>query len=167
MLDYEIREALNRSKTPDLFLDLRFGNHLTRHPVAFAPQKEISNAIPLLVSIGNRTQEPSLYTLVKIMIDAEIQTGQARFEKAGVIEDDNGHPMTVYTYNLVTPHSMPVFHGPLFGLPDQFELFLSSAWLHRRETFPLWYELTGPGFSKLVKGQLVLERYVLTIELPE
>jgi hypothetical protein len=87
--------------------------------------------------------------------------------RAGTVNDDNGRPMTIYSHNLAIPHSMPVFHGPLFAVGQPIELSLSSAWLHRRETFPLWYELMCPGFSTLVKGQLVLERYVLPIEMPE
>jgi hypothetical protein len=167
MQDYEIREALNRSRTPDLFLDFKLDWGFSKQKVSFAPGKEISNTIPLSVAIGNLSHEPALYTQVKIMIDAEIQVGNASgFGRAGSINYDNGHPMAVYTYNLVTPHDMPVFHGPLFAIGKPFELSLSSAWLHRRETFPLWYELTGPGFSKLVKGQFVLERYVLTIDMP-
>jgi Putative DNA-binding domain len=167
MQDYEIREALNRSKTPDLFLEFRLDKGLSTQPVSFAPSKEISNAIPLVVAIGNRSHEPALYALVKVMIDAEMQVGKASgFGRAGTLNDDNGHPMTIYSFNLAIPHSMPVFHGPLFTVGQPFELSLSSAWLHRRETFPLWYELTCPGFSKLVKGQFVLERYVLTIDMP-
>jgi|SRR5450755_408663 hypothetical protein len=104
MLDYEIREAFNRSRTPDLFLDLKLDNGLARQPVAFAPHQEISNAIPLFAAIGNRTHEPALYTLVKIMIDAEIQVGNTSgFGRAGTKNDDNGHPMTIYSYNLAIP----------------------------------------------------------------
>jgi Putative DNA-binding domain len=167
MQDYEIREALNRSKTPDLFLDFRLDKGLSAQPVSFAPGKEISNTIPLFVAIGNLSHEPALYILVKVMIDAEIQVGNASgFARAGTINDDNGRPMSIYSYNLAIPHNMPVFHGPLFGVGKPFDLSLSSAWLHRREIFPLWYELTCPGFSKLFKGQFVLERYLLTLEMP-
>lgn len=167
MLDYEIREALNRSRTPELFLDLKLDNGLARQPVSFAPGKEISNATPLNVAIGNRSHEPALYSLVQIMIDAEIGVGNTSgFNRVGTKNDDNNQPMAIYSYNLAIPHNMPVFHGPLFAVGKPFQLSLSSAWLHRREAFPLWYELTCPGFSKLVKGQFVLERYVLTIEMP-
>ena len=79
-------------------------NGLARQPVAFAPHQEISNAIPLFAAIGNRTHEPALYTLVKIMIDAEIQVGNTSgFGRAGTKNDDNGHPMTIYSYNLAIP----------------------------------------------------------------
>jgi hypothetical protein len=132
MQDYEIREALNRSKAPDLFLDFRLDKGLSAQLVSFAPGKEISDTIPLLVAIGNLSHEPALYALVKVMIDAEIQVGEARgFGRAGTINDDNGHPMTIYSTNLAIPHNMPVFHGPLFAVGQPFELSLSSAWLRR------------------------------------
>jgi hypothetical protein len=167
MLDYEIREALNRSRAPDLFLNFSLDKGLSKQPVSFAPGKEISNAIPFVVAIGNRSHEPALYALVRVMIDAEIKVGDASgFGREGTMDDDNGHPMTVYAFNLAIPHSMPVFHGPRFSVGQPFELSLSSAWLSRREIFPLWYELTCPSFSKLVKGQFVFERYFLTIDMP-
>jgi hypothetical protein len=126
MQDYEIREARNRSKAPDLFLNFSLDKGLLKQPVSFAPGKEISNAIPLVVAIGNRSHEPALYALVKVMIDAEIKVGETSgFGIAGTIDDDNGHPMTIYAYNLAIPHNMPVFHGPLFTVGKPFELSLS------------------------------------------
>lgn len=90
MLDYEIREALNRSRAPDLFLDLKLDKGLARQAVRFAPDKETSDAIPLFVAIGNRSHEPALYTLVKIMIDAEIQVAiGSGFSRAGTMNDAN------------------------------------------------------------------------------
>ena len=48
-----------------------------------------------------------------------------------------------------------------------FEIKFDSSWLHKRETFPIWYEITCPRFSKLVKGQFVLRQYMMTLELPD
>jgi hypothetical protein len=89
------------------------------------------------------------------MIDAEIQVGKAPgFARAGTINDDNGHPMTIYSHNLAIPHNMPVFHGPLFTVGQPFELSLSSAWLHRRETFPPLVRTHVSRLFKVGKGTI-------------
>jgi len=71
MEDYEIRDALRRATTPELYVELSFAAGETA-PVEFAHQSEFSKPITLFVIVRNRSSQPAPYALVQVGIDTEL-----------------------------------------------------------------------------------------------
>ena len=70
MEDYEIRDALRRATTPELFVTLSIGGD--RKFVAYAPNNTSSRPVTLSVLIGNRSPQPAYYTNLLIGIDDDL-----------------------------------------------------------------------------------------------
>jgi len=68
MEDYEIRDALRRATTPELYVELAFATGNSA-PIQFAHQAETSKPITLFVTVRNRSPQPAYYALVQIGID--------------------------------------------------------------------------------------------------
>ena len=67
MEDYEIRDALRRATTPDLFVTLSFVDG-DRARFDYSPQQEMSDPVRLLAAIGNRSAQPAQHTIIRIGI---------------------------------------------------------------------------------------------------
>jgi hypothetical protein len=71
MEDCEIRDALRRATTPDLFVTLTLGE-IPRF-VEYNPNTEISKPITLRVLVGNRSPQPAFHTIVLIDLEAALR----------------------------------------------------------------------------------------------
>jgi hypothetical protein len=69
MYDYEIRDILRRATTPDLWIDFSFDPGFKATAVNFRPQTEVSDTIKLHARIGNKSQQPATYAVIKLFID--------------------------------------------------------------------------------------------------
>jgi len=69
MQDYEIRDVMRRSTTPQPFVKLLFGGGASSTKLIYDPDKESSRGVPLHAQISNRSSEPAMYTQVTIGID--------------------------------------------------------------------------------------------------
>jgi hypothetical protein len=108
MEDYEVRDILRRSTTPDLFLNLRLSRG-DNTAIEFTSQSELSQTVFLSLSIGNRSPQPAFYTVVKIGIHASINVlASDTFSGAGSTNDD-GTKQNWYMRSLMTPPSLPLF----------------------------------------------------------
>jgi hypothetical protein len=76
MEDYEMRDALRRATTPELYVELSFAAGETV-PVEFAYQSERSKPITLSVIVRNRSSQPAHYALVQVGIDTELSLAYA------------------------------------------------------------------------------------------
>jgi hypothetical protein len=163
MKDYEIREAINRSTTPDLVLGLDFGGPASLK-VEFLPGHPKSQPIPLHVTIANKSDEPALYTVVRLLIDAALSIQhRGEFTLGGVVLDDAGNSLTVVYRSLVTPQSTPVFKGITFGISG-IELVMNASQQGQTRKFRLRYEIFCPRFSTTAKGILAFENDELKIQ---
>lgn len=149
MEDYEVRDALRRATTPDLFITLSFANGDRMH-INYDPREELSRPVMLLSSIGNRSAQPAHYTLIKIGIADEITVpgsgpNWAGFHRAA---DENGDWMTWLSRRIASPPDFPIFKEfaqslDASGIP----LVFHSGLLSRTHRFPIRIAIHTPGFA--------------------
>src|SRR5262245_56622897 len=108
MEDYEIRDALRRATTPELYVDLSFATGETAQ-VEFGYQNERSKPITLSAIVRNRSSQPAHYALVQIGIDTElsIQT-LGDFVSIGIIGEDPQR-QHLLGHRFISPPGMPIF----------------------------------------------------------
>jgi hypothetical protein len=107
MEDYEIRDALRRATTPELYVELSLPMG-DRAQVQFAHQSETSKPITLSVIVRNRSTQPAYYALVQVGIDTDLTLGPANdfsfLKKTG---DDP--PQAWMGHQFISPPGLPIF----------------------------------------------------------
>jgi hypothetical protein len=83
MEDYEVRDALRRAEAPELYLELSLERDMV--VVMPGPNATLSTPIPLLLTIGNRAQEPARFASIALDIDERlvVQEQKAAVHDAG------------------------------------------------------------------------------------
>ena len=109
MEDYEIRDALRRATTPELYVELSFATGQSA-PVEFVDQSELSKPITLSVIVRNRSSQPAHYALVQVGIDAElpIQSLGPDFFSMRITGDDQQRQHWL-GHRFMSPPGMPIF----------------------------------------------------------
>jgi len=109
MEDYEIRDALRRATTPELYIELSFATGQSA-PVEFVDQSELSKPITLSVIVRNRSSQPAHYALVQVGIDAElpIQSLGPDFFSMRITGDDQQRQHWL-GHRFISPPGMPIF----------------------------------------------------------
>jgi Putative DNA-binding domain len=105
MEDYEIRDALRRATTPELFLSLSLvrGDNA---PIEFGYEENTSKPVVLSVAIGNRARQPAFHTIVQLGFHRSIvifSTGQ--FQASTRNRDD----LRWFLRRISTPPDLPIF----------------------------------------------------------
>jgi Schlafen, AlbA_2 len=145
MEDYEIRDALRRATTPELYVDLSFAAG-DRAEVEFASESERSKPITLSVSVRNRSSQPAHYALVKIGIDTNLP-----LHTAGDFVSTGGDDQTQYWlgHQFMSPPGMPLFkeidQDALHRLSLTF--IYPSSMLGGERTFRLTTSVQTAGYS--------------------
>jgi hypothetical protein len=151
MEDYEIRDALRRATTPDLFVTLSFVDG-ERARFDYKPLQEISEPVRLLATIANRSPQPAHHTLVRIGIPTEI-TIQGRGRSWGLpqtYEDSELGRQQWLSQRITTPPDFPIFKE--IGQPldqDGIQLGFHSNFLARTYRWPVTIVIHTPGFSSI------------------
>jgi hypothetical protein len=108
MEDYEIRDALRRATTPELYLELSFATG-ERAQVEFVQQSERSKPITLSVIVRNRSSQPAYYALVQVGIDADLPLHTlGDFFTMGIAGDDQQQQHRL-GHRFMSPPGMPIF----------------------------------------------------------
>src|SRR5262245_19307303 len=105
MEDYEIRDALRRATTPELYIELSFASG-NMAQVEFGYQSELSKPITLIVTMRYRSSQPAHYALVKIGIDTNLP-----LHTTGDFVSMRGDDQTQHwlRHQFVSPPGMPIF----------------------------------------------------------
>jgi hypothetical protein len=109
MNDSEVRDTMRRATTPELYVKLALprGDNVG---VEFAYQSEVSKPIILGVAIGNRSNQPALYTLLRLRVDANIGvSGSNQLNLAGPLSDETSPPLNWWERRLAVPNDLPIF----------------------------------------------------------
>jgi hypothetical protein len=107
MEDYEIRDALRRATTPDLYVELAFAMGTTV-PIEFAHESEISKPITLIVTVRNRSSQPAHFALVQVGIDTELPLRTANdFVQMGMTGNDQQQYWLGHRF--ISPPGLPIF----------------------------------------------------------
>jgi hypothetical protein len=108
MEDYEIRDALRRATTPELYVELSFATGETAH-VEFAHQSEHSKPITLFAIVRNRSSQPAYYALVQVGIDAELAIPAPGDFVSMRITGDGQQRQHWLGHRFISPPGMPIF----------------------------------------------------------
>jgi len=147
MEDYEVRDALRRSTTPDLAVELSFAMGPSV-PLEFAYQREISKPIVMLVTVTNRSSQPASHALIKVGIDTALPLGQAPdFYALGITGDEQQQYWL--GKRLSSPPGLPIFKemDPNAGFRYPLDISIHSSMLSKEHIFYLTTMAQGPGFS--------------------
>lgn len=141
MLDYEIRDIFRRATTPYLYIQLS----------PFHKQ----DGLYLECNIGNKSNEPSLYTIAQFMFDKEL----------GIESLPHGEalPHEVMISNL---NNVPSFARPILvkmAIPGFFPIF-KEAFMNMfqvpiktkpNKVYPFMYTISCPGFHSSQNGRII------------
>jgi hypothetical protein len=150
MEDYEIRDIMRRSATPDLYLDIQ--SNATSVSGSFT-----SLSTSLRISVGNHASEPALYALIRIFIDPGLApTRWGEFQHVGSITID-GRDILVGRTIWVAPPRLPIFKEAVLPLGDPMGITLPGQFVGDTCRYKLGYEILAPGCSVTKYGWLVCE----------
>src|SRR5260370_17938535 len=145
MEDYEIRDALRRATTPELYIELSLpmGNMAQ---VEFAHQSETSKPITLNVTVRNRSTQPAYYALVQVGIDTDLpfytSTDFISMPKTGNDQYWLGH-------QFMSPPGLPIFKEIDQDAAHRLSLTFAyqSSMLGGERTFHLTTSVQTPGYA--------------------
>jgi hypothetical protein len=163
MADYEIREAMNRNKFPELFIDIE----LTSNPFPLAFDGA-SNSLPVTLSfhIANRSGTPALYTLVSVYVDERLKITSTGIFKGPLKQTTtNGRNFDVYTHTIAIPGHLPIFREQPLALNDRsFHIAVPSRPLEQRTVYGLTTLIRTPGFSTEEDWELIQLNNEVTLQ---
>jgi hypothetical protein len=148
MADYEIREAMNRNKNPELFVDLYFPKKSRTHYADFSRSPDVSLPVAFIPYIGNRSSTPALYTLVRIGFELGVVIkSMGDFHDGGELLGDDGEKRRWLFRNTMVPHDMPIFKEmPRMLTQNNIAIAIPAA--HMGQTsYNVRVEVQTPGFS--------------------
>ena len=166
MEDYEIREALNRATTPDLYL--RMGLAQTPTEVILAPNSPRSEPFGINATIGNSSPQPSFYTVVHLFADNRLE-GSAKGYKVGApAQTTTGVPLKRWINKLGIPGHFPIFAETEFSiLGGHWLLTMPAELIGTQQIFTIGYMISAPGFSGQRFGKLFLTDGTLTLAMDD
>ena len=111
MEDYEVRDIMRRSTTPDLYTEITFDNKQTTRGVGAVMSTGYSDTVMLHCSVKNRSNAPAYHVIVDIVIDADLNVPFAldTFKQVGQRDEAPGPKMKIYRWAINSPPHMPVF----------------------------------------------------------
>jgi hypothetical protein len=162
MEDYEIREALNRSTTPDLYLRMRLAQTPTE--IILTPNSPKSEPFGINATIGNRSAQPSFYTVIHLFADNRLEGSATGYQVGAPTQTTTGVPLNRWINKLGIPGHFPIFAETEFSiLDDQWLLTMPADLIGTQQIFTIGYMITAPGFSGQRFGKLFLTDGVLTL----
>jgi hypothetical protein len=108
MEDYEIRDALRRATTPELYVELSFATGETAN-VEFVHQSDRSKPITLSVIVRNRSSQPAHYALVQVGIDTDLPLHTSGDFSSMRLTGDGQQQQHLLGYRFMSPPGMPIF----------------------------------------------------------
>ncbi|MGX4771092.1 AlbA family DNA-binding domain-containing protein [Bradyrhizobium guangdongense] len=148
MEDYEVRDVLRRSTTPQPFVTLTFpvGN---KQRLVFGPNQEQSDAFPVIARISNRSAAPAHHAVIDIGFDTDLLlASQGNYESLGEFADNSGFTMNWYRRILSSPPMLPIFKEHTMAIsPNDLHFYLRSSALNGRPFFDITVIVSAPGFS--------------------
>jgi hypothetical protein len=147
MYDYEIRDILRRATTPELWVDFRFKGR-DRTIITFPPKGEVSYAIEINVTIGNKSQQPATYAVINLFIDEQFTiVHSGGLNRNSFTTSVRNHILNSFNKNWSVNTNLPIFSGIMFSVADGPVLATLSLSSHQVTDFYLGYEIHTAGFS--------------------
>jgi Putative DNA-binding domain len=149
MYDYEIRDVMNRSTTPELFVLLRFYGNSQTTLATYNSNNGLLFPVKLHVSVGNRSTEPALYSVVEIDVDAQLEIkDDADFRRQGPIVTSKGHSLHSMIRVLSIPSHLPIFKEVQFNITDR--------------PISFWFQTTASNDQYLIRTKVITPGFTET-----
>jgi hypothetical protein len=151
MDDYEIRDIMRRATTPELEVQLTFGNGQMRLDAEFGGvDQDESKPFFISCSVVNHSPTPAYFAIVEVYVDNDLKSpfALAPFKVARMESNDTRQTFRVYQRTLASPPGVPVFkeavHETHQGqIPLQLPIGLWKSSMIYFET-----NVQAPGFTK-------------------
>jgi hypothetical protein len=150
MDDYQIKDIMRRSSTPDLHVGLDLGGKDILI-ADFTPGGNLSKTLFLGCTVTNHSPAPAYHTIIDIFIDSALTNPfQVNpFKQSTAVERSNPpRKLTVFRRTISSPPDVPIFqeaiHESHFG---QIALQMPES-LRVSSIFYLETSIQAPGFSK-------------------
>jgi hypothetical protein len=162
---YEIRGLFYRTVTPELFIELALVDQ-PHHNLTLPDgiNSERTNPFAVRVEIGNRSKQPSYYSVVNLYADARLHGGPPGFSGGGAALTNTGVHVNKSTKLFNIPTHFPIFSEMNFSaVNDPWAFTLPAALIDREEQFAIGYSILAPGFTVEKFGVLVLKNRQITL----
>ena len=168
MLDYEIRDIMRRSTTPDLYTDLFFDGRQTTFQASTREGAQHSDTVILHCVVRNRSNAPAYHVVADFLIDFDllIPFHLPPFKTVGE-RDEAPHPkMRILRRVINSPPDLPIFkeseveqHSDTVAIQISFEVIEGGG---------IYLETTvhTPGFSTSEKWQITSRNGLLKLVPP-
>lgn len=156
MADYEIREAMNRSRIPSLDVLPIFPSSVhAAQTIVHSASNAQSASIDLDFLVYNRSDQPAEYAVMFVAVDFDVQVvGIRNFSHDLGFETTANQTFRKFAVNLGFPNSPPLFkENPESGG----SLTLSLPEPQQIRNYALKTEIRTPGFSQVKSWTLILQ----------
>jgi hypothetical protein len=154
MYDYEIRDVMRRSTTPDLYLTLRLRVGPTQ-VLRFTVGDQKSDPVPLVFCIGNRSSQPATHVIVTIALDPRL-TISSPGDFDGPLRQTEGDSFNRYRLLIRPPNWLPIFKE---AKEDELSIQEFHVRISAAPSIPKDFLITGliqsPGFTREQRWKLI------------
>ncbi len=160
MEDYEVRDVMHRTDSPDLKLKFGFISDLVK--LKFEDNCKLSNPIELKATVINESNAPAMYYIVNLFIqrDVEIINNDGfTFDSTEKIIEICGVPVVFKTYskNYAIPHNLPIWQGiNLLIFQSPFQIAIPNK--EENTCFVLLWSIDSIGMSQNKGGVFLLNQ---------
>jgi hypothetical protein len=167
MHDYEIKDIMRRSTTPDLFVTLSFleGN---QQALRFPGSDEESRPFNLIAYIENRSPQPAFHVVVDIGIDTDFKiVARGDFTQFASNEQVEQTSLNWLRWTLTAPPGQPIFkEHPRLVSENVIMLTINANNVRTQDFFDLTVRVVSPGCSRQENWSIVARGPRLTLYPP-
>jgi hypothetical protein len=111
MHDYEIRDVMRRSTTPDLYTELSFDGRQSEIAARVEERAKYSETVVLHCTVKNRSNAPAYHVIVDFLIDYDLVPAFSLPPYRVVGERDEAHrpKMRIFRRVINSPPDLPIF----------------------------------------------------------
>jgi hypothetical protein len=147
MADYEVRDMMRRTTTPDLVINLSFATG-ENSQLDYAPHTEISRPVSVIVSVSNKSPQPAFHTVIRFGIHTGLQiTENPDYDYTGT-EGTGTSAKSWLVRRHTTPPDLPIFEGLEQQMPPLYLRF-SSRTVDGLRRWPITAHIQSPGCNNL------------------
>jgi hypothetical protein len=156
MHNYEIKDIMRRSTTPDLYTEIKFDNKQITRGIDAVMSTGYSGTVVLHCTVKNRSSTPAYHAIVDLLIDSDLIVPFALdpFKQIGERDEAPGPKLTIFRRAINSPPHMPIFKE---GQHDSHTAALAVQIPNDHlNSAIIWLEtaIQAPGFSSTEKWTL-------------
>jgi len=155
MEHYEVRDMFRRLTHADLSIEFFFDKMQKRQIIRYTPNAVHHTPIGMTPIISNKSNEPSLFAVALIFVDARITVRQTQYDNLAGIEIDKKRVIP-YRLSFFPQQSMPIFKEQPTLMPA-LGLIIPEEHIRSDGDYFIGYEVRAPGCHQQGWGLLVAE----------